>query len=219
MKAFVITITDLEESVKCAQRCIESAYAKSNLKVEMFDAITPQKEPRDIAKKKQMNLEGFKTDIGSRPENVISAFLSHFSLWEMCAKGNEEFIIFEHDAVVINQIPMYAPYRGCLNIGAPSYGKFQQPFQMGVIPLISKRYFPGAHAYKLKPEAARVLVEHAKTNAQATDIFLNIHSFPWLEEYYPWCVVAKDTFTTIQNKTGCLAKHNYTEGKYKFVKV
>src|SRR6056300_62955 len=211
MKAFVITITSLDESVKCAERCIKSADDKSNIKVEMFDAITPSKNPRAIAKKRQMNLEGFKHDIGSRPDNVLSAFMSHYILWDLCARGKEEFLIFEHDAVVVDQIPQYAPYQGCMSLGAPSYGKFQQPFQMGVIPLTSKKYFPGAHAYKLKPAGARALVDEATFNAMATDVFLNVNLFPWLEEYYPWPVVAKDSFTTIQNKTGCQAKHNYKE--------
>jgi len=219
MKAFVITISEFEGSVKCAERCIASALDKSNIRVEMFDAVTPKKDPRAMAKKCRINLEGFKSDIGSRPDNVIAAFMSHYTLWDMCAKGKEEFIIFEHDAVVVDQIPQYAPYQGCLSLGAPSYGKFQQPSQLGVIPLTSKKYFPGAHAYKLKPAGARALVEQAMFYAQATDIFLNTSIFPWLEEYYPWPVIAKDTFTTIQNKTGCLAKHSYKEGSYDFVKV
>ena len=47
--------------------------------------------------------------------------------------------------------------------------------------------------------------------ARPTDVFLNIESFPWLEEYYPWPVKADDSFTTIQNEFGCYAKHNYGE--------
>jgi hypothetical protein len=35
--------------------------------------------------------------------------------------------------------------------------------------------------------------------------------FPWLEEYYPWPVEVKDSFTTIQKTEGCLAKHGYNE--------
>jgi GR25 family glycosyltransferase involved in LPS biosynthesis len=219
MKSYVITITDLEQSVECAQRCIKSAKDKSNIDVEIFKAITPKDDPIGIAKKKQMNLEHFKHDVGSRFENVVAAFLSHYTLWEMCANGKEEFLIFEHDAVVIDQIPKWNPYQGCLNLGAPSYGRHQQPFQLGVIPLTSKRYFPGAHAYKLKPQAARILVETAQFYARPTDIFLSVDTFPWLEEFYPWPAVAKDTFTTIQNETGCLAKHNYKEGEYDFVTV
>ena len=78
-------------------------------------------------------------------------------------------------------------------------------------PLIHKRYFGGAHAYMVAPEGAKLLIEKAKTDAGPTDVFLNIHNFPWLQEYYPWIAEAKDSFTTIQKEKGCLAKHNYNE--------
>ena len=99
-----------------------------------------------------------------------------------------------------------------MNIGAPSYGKFNSPTYLGVGPLVSKPYFPGAHAYMIKPLGAKLLIEGAKTMAGPTDLFLRLSNFPWLQEYNPWPVVAKDSFTTIQNETGCLAKHNYNDG-------
>jgi GR25 family glycosyltransferase involved in LPS biosynthesis len=93
--------------------------------------------------------------------------------------------------------------------------------QMGVIPLTSKPYFPGAHAYMLKPAGAKLMVEQAAYYAGATDVFLQLSVFPWLQEYYPWPVIAKDSFTTIQNETGCQAKHSYVKNKakYEFLKV
>ena len=220
MKSYVITIKDLPQSVECAERCIASA-AKFGTTVEMFDAVTPKHKPFEIAKKLQLNLEKFKHDIGSRPDNVLSAFLSHYRLWNLCAQGKETFCIFEHDAVVVNNIPKYVNFNGCMSIGAPSYGRHEQPMAMGVIPLTSKTYFPGAHAYMLKPEGAKQMVEKAAYYAGATDVFLQLSIFPWLEEYYPWPVIAKDTFTTIQNETGCQAKHSYVKNKakYEFLKV
>ena len=57
------------------------------------------------------------------------------------------------------------------------------------------------------------LVETAKSGkAIPTDVYLNLDLFPFLEEYYPWPVEAQDSFSTIQNTNGCLAKHNYGEG-------
>ena len=38
MKAFVITLTDLEDSMQVAQRCIRSAK-KYGVEVEVFDAV------------------------------------------------------------------------------------------------------------------------------------------------------------------------------------
>ena len=42
-------------------------------------------------------------------------------------------------------------------------------------------------------------------------VFLNINTFPFLEEHYPWPVEARDSFTTIQSEMGCRAKHNFNE--------
>ena len=82
---------------------------------------------------------------------------------------------------------------------------------LGVGPLTTKKYFPGAHAYMVSPTGARQLVDKSKTHAKPTDIFLNLGNFPWLQEYYPFVAKADDSFTTIQNKNGCTAKHNYND--------
>lgn len=220
MKSFVITIMDLPESVACADRCIASA-AKFGVETEKFAAITPKNDPIKMMEKLKLPITEFSSDIGSRPENVIAAFLSHFGLWSKCANQKETFLIFEHDAVVIDNLPLYTPFDGCMSLGAPSYGKFQQPSMLGRNPLTSKPYFPGAHAYMLRPHAARILCDVAQGYAMATDVFLQSNLFPFLEEYFPWPVVARDTFTTIQNKTGCEAKHNYKKNptKYRFFNV
>jgi len=63
----------------------------------------------------------------------------------------------------------------------------------------------------VKPDGAKLLIEQAKKAARPTDVFLNTQAFPWLQEYYPWPAEARDSFTTIQNKNGCYAKHSYGE--------
>lgn len=218
MKAFVITIMNLDLSVNSAQRTISTASDKANLTVEHFAATTPQDDPIKQLLDFGIPALAFKQDKGSRTPNVIATFLSHYKLWLECYRLKEEFIIFEHDAVVIDNIPKFQPYQGCLSIGAPSYGSSKYPDKLGVSPLFSKEYFPGAHAYRIKPSAAQIFIENASFAAQATDIYLNRRSFPFLEEYFPWPVIVKDTFTTIQNETGCQAKHNYHKG-YKIVKI
>ena len=90
--------------------------------------------------------------------------------------------------------------------------------KIGVGPLSSKRYFPGAHAYRLKPIGAKTLLSRVQTDARPTDIYLNVDCFPWLEEYYPWPVVVKESFTTIQKLEGCVAKHGY-KGGYEIVNI
>ena len=63
----------------------------------------------------------------------------------------------------------------------------------------------------MKPTAAKVLCEVAKQHAGPTDLFLRNELFDFVEEYYPWPVVVRDNFTTIQKEEGCVAKHGYNE--------
>ena len=206
MKASVITIISNERSRQVADRCIRSA-SNYGLNVAYFKAITPEDSPIKIASQEQIPCERFEEKY-SRFSNCLSAFLSHYWLWKTTAAGTQPHIIFEHDAVMVNSLP--TTINGdIVNLGRPSYGKFKTPTFLGVGPLTSKRYFPGAHAYYITPKGAQQLIDKAKTHAGPTDIFMNLDNFSDLKEYYPWPVEAKDSFTTIQNETGCVAKHNY----------
>ena len=214
MKSFVITIMENPESVKAAERCIKSA-AKYGITVEKFPAITPDKDPLWYARKKNIPVKGFE-ETYSRFENCVSAFLSHYSLWEKCVKDNTSYMILEHDAYFVDQVNVFMQYNKAINIGQPSYGKAQRPMKLGVNPLTSKQYFPGAHAYMIKPAGAKAFIERAHVDAGPTDVFLHKGRFPWLEEYYPWPVQARDTFTTIQKIEGCWSKHKFNN-EYKIL--
>lgn len=212
---FVITIKENSQSVASADRCITSAK-RFGISVSYFNAITPTNT--NISQKMQSEQipEGGFAEKYSRKYNCMAAFLSHYSLWKISANMNMEVTIFEHDAVVVNNIPDNLRYQGCINLGAPSYGRFTAPTTLGVGPLVSKPYFPGAHAYRVNPAAAKSLIAAAKHMGRPTDVFLNRGTFAWLEEYYPWPVEARDSFTTIQTEAGCLAKHNYSD-KYEII--
>lgn len=212
MKSYVITIMDMPRSVKAAERCIRSM---PEFNIEMFPAITPKNDIKKICEQEDIDLDFFRFDGEkfSRHNRCVAAFLSHYSLWKKCLDTKQETQIFEHDAVCVNNIPSFINYNACISLGAPSYGNYQIPQTMGVNTLTSKTYFPGAHAYRLKPNAAEVFVASAKENAGPTDVFLSLMNFPWLQELYPWPVIAKDNFSTIQNSGGCVAKHNWNGGK------
>ena len=208
MKNFVITIASNDKSVEAATRCIESGK-RYGLEIEYYDAFTPA-DYKQYLKENKVNTQPFDNSKWSREDNAKAAFCSHFSIWQYCAELNQEVTIFEHDAMIVAPIPMFS-YNGCISLGKPSYGKFNTPSNLGTNRLVSKRYFPGAHAYRLKPNAAKLLVDQARIEAHPTDIFLNIETFPFLEEYYPWPVEVKEDFSTIQKTQGCLAKHMYNE--------
>ena len=208
MKASVITIINNDRSRQVADRCIRSAK-KNGLHVDYFTAITPDSIPMKIASEENIPIDGFEEKY-SRFENCLSAFLSHYWLWKITAVGTQPHVIFEHDAVVVSPIP--TNLKGdIVNLGKPSYGKWNSPTFLGEGPLTTKPYFPGAHAYYITPKGAQQLIDKAKTNAGPTDIFINKNHFNNLKEVFPFCAEAKDSFTTIQNVTGCVAKHNYGE--------
>ena len=209
MQAYVITIMNNEKSVQAANRCIKSAKMY-DIEVEKHQAMTPGDKPAEFLASRGIDSSHFE-EVYSRHENCMAAFSSHFSLWEKCAVSNEPFLILEHDAYFVGEVPP-VDFMHVMTVGKPSYGKFNTPESIGVNPLTHKRYFGGAHAYMVKPSGAWLLIESAQRGyAKPTDVFLNTDTFPWLQEYYPWPVEARDNFSTIQNDRGCLAKHSYNE--------
>jgi|TARA_B100000073_G_scaffold346550_1_gene358210 GR25 family glycosyltransferase involved in LPS biosynthesis len=208
MSAFVITIMQNPKSREVADRCIESGK-KNGLPISHFPGFTPEDNLRDILTTEGIATQGFHSEF-SNYANVVAAFLGHYHLWKMSVQLNKILFIFEHDAIITNELPNMT-FDKVINMGKPSYGNYNTPKTLGVQPLMHKPYFGGAHAYMVAPEGAKLLIEKAKTDAGPTDVFLNVHNFPWLQEYYPWIAEAKDHFTTIQKEKGCLAKHNYNE--------
>ena len=210
-KAFVITVEGNEHSEKTADRCIRSA-SKVDIHVEKYYGYNSTHDVADIANKEGiLSIDRFKTNEFSRFPNVLAAFLSHRSLWKKCHIEEQPIIVFEHDAVVVDEIPVNSPFKHVMTIGKPSYGNFNVPNTLGVGPLISKPYFPGAHAYMMRPSGASMILRTAANKAEATDVFFNKFNFPWLQEYYPWPVMAVDTFSTIQYQRGCVNKHGYND--------
>jgi GR25 family glycosyltransferase involved in LPS biosynthesis len=213
MKAFVITVENIEESVQAAERCINSA-SQNGFIVNKHFGITPEDDPVKLFKDKGLPTKNFENNKYSRYERCLSAFLSHRSLWELCAADKRNYLILEHDAIINNALSTSIMHGNemIVSLGEPSYGKYNTPQSIGIGPLVSKQYFPGAHAYVMSPKGAKAALEKSLTDAAPTDIFFNNNNFPWLKEFYPWPISVKENFTTIQKTEGCLAKHGYSEG-------
>ena len=208
MKYKVITIMDNERSVESAERCIASGKSYG-IDIEMHRAITPKDNPIQLAEDLEIPQGTFDNQF-SKFENCLAAFLSHRSCWVEAYEQRTPMVIFEHDAVVTNNIPNI--FKGLVvNIGKPSYGKWIQPSFLGESQLTTKKYFPGAHAYYVSPAGAFALIEKAYENPGPTDVFLSLENFSFLTEVYPFVAEAKDDFTTIQMERGCIAKHRYND--------
>jgi len=219
MRNFVIAIPHMAASMSAAERCMKSG-AKYDMKIEPWAATTPKDDVLAMFEARGINPHYFNEQGNSYIANCMSAFMSHYRIWEWCDSNEEEVTIFEHDAVLIDRIPT-VPYDAAITFGQPSYGNWQQPTNIGVGPLTHKNYFGGAHAYRIKPKAARAFIYQATIAELAgpTDVFINKDWFPWLQEYYPWPVIAQDAFTTIQREGGCRAKHNWDPDKYGIYQV
>jgi hypothetical protein len=51
----------------------------------------------------------------------------------------------------------------------------------------------------MKPEGARIIIDTARLcSIEPADTFLNKSRFKFLEEYYPWPFVVRETFSMIQ---------------------
>ena len=208
MKAYVITIMNNPESVHFANRCIASA---PKLNIQYFNAITPDDDTIKILDENNIeDLNNFKIDQKySRMERCIAAFLSHLHCWKKSVEYNQNVIIFEHDAIVTGNIPTNLNFNKVITLAKPSYGNYNTPTHLGIGPLTQKPYFGGAHGYMVSPKGAKDLLKKAETDAGPTDVFLHLNNFSFLQEYYPWVIEARDSFTTIQNEKGCRAKHMY----------
>lgn len=204
MKAVVITVLSIPESVAAAQRCIASA-ATFGLEVEMFPAFIPADDPMAEFERRGWPTVKFTRNHYSRPMPCMSAFISHGRVWERCFTSGEEMVCLEHDAVMVRKLPD-CRLALCANLGKPSFGRWKQP-TCGVGPLVSKAHFPGAHAYFLHPGGAGELLRVAKQAAEPTDVFLSRKRFLWLKEAFPYSFECHEDFSTIQNPAGCQAKH------------
>ena len=214
LKASVITIQGNEQSEKAADRLIESAR-KNGLEVSKFYGNTPENIDID-AYFAEYNIPAINFhEKYSRLDRVMCAFSSHHSLWRMTAAGTTAHMIFEHDAFMVDKLPNTI-IGHIVNFGKPSYGKYRYP-PLGESRLVSKQYLPGAHAYMVTPFGAEMLLQRSTVDAGPTDVFIHNDRFPNLiNEVYPWPVECRDSFTTIKNETGCLAKHNYN-GEYQII--
>ena len=184
--AYVITLQDNEMSNECADKLIESSRSVNNeFEITKFDAIVPE---RVISLMQLHNLKwnypmsepvlDMQTGLWKHPyvtavtEKRIACFLSHYLLWQKCAKNKEGMFIFEHDAefiervdvALLNQssfdiIALNDP-RGATRKSSEYYQavKLKLPEKVVPVPKIDQdqipQGLPGNSAYFIKPEGA-----------------------------------------------------------------
>jgi hypothetical protein len=209
MKAYIITLTQVPESVHASHRALLSALNNGIDHVEQAHGVW-REEARAAADAEGLTI-GEWDDKYSNADAVIGNFVAQYRLWKAISRGSEPAIIMEHDAVVVAPISRIPPEFGFVNLGKPSFGRVPAPREEGFYPLFSRAtHLPGAHGYYLTPAFADQLVSMARRRGvQPVDLFISPQRFAGIYEYYPWPIEAHDTFTTIQKPRGCVSKHNY----------
>lgn len=219
-QSYVIVVSDIPESLKSGQLMKDSAKDAGLSDVQIFLGSTPRNcDPIRVFEQEGLDPEHFLANKFSRIPAAMSCFLSHYYLWKRCAAGKNPFLIFEHDARFIGKFneKILEETLYCCSFGKPSYGNYRTSERQGIQKLFSKSYFPGAHSYVLFPEGAEMLIEEAKKNKpEPTDVFLNVKRFSWLQEWNPWITEVVETFSTVQQNKGILAKHAYKKNKQQY---
>lgn len=112
--------------------------------------------------------------------NEIGCFLSHKKAWQICVNKNQPTLIFEDDFILLPH------YQNTLQLLLAEFHNWQlirlQALAMtqhdiiktiGDISIVKNHEDPlGATAYIIKPEAAKILIEHAKDIYEPLDHFL-----------------------------------------------
>jgi len=206
MKACIVTLFELPESVAVAERAHQSALAHG---------LAPEKYPGVWRVNARAELAAEGLSIGkfdeswSNTDAAMGNFVAQYRIWKLIER-NGPGLIMEHDSVVVAPIPDLTGHGDIITLAKPSFGKLRKPLHPGFYPLFSSGdKIPGAHGYYLTPAGASALVSMAKRKgAIPVDKFICPQRFA-ITEYYPWPIEAHDSFTTVQKAKGCLSKHNY----------
>lgn len=180
MKSFIIRLKDNKISEKHALECIEQANT-FGIKVKYFDAVNGNDYESHLQKLKIKPRYKFKKGRAG----VYGCFLSHYYLWDMCSKGNDSFLILEHDGYFIRELPGdiedrftdvlkldgHDPFSGRYNavIESDSNLEFRvEPYINHQSKFLEKNqtgyYLRGAYSYIIKPHAAKKLVDWIANN-------------------------------------------------------
>ncbi len=192
VKAFVITLTDNEESTDAATKLILSNGSVNNdFVVETFDAITPERVHGELILEDitwnypwDESILCMKSGLRKNPyktvnrEKRMACFMSHYKLWKLCDALNTPIIILEHDAIFTKKVDLdlleESPYQG-ISLNDPrgatrrsnAYHTILQTVE-GVrpVPIIDTddvpQGLPGHSAYYIKPKLAHRMIELVK---------------------------------------------------------
>jgi len=156
----------------------QSELSRTNLKWSFIDAVDGSQlkfPPPEYQSRKVKRLLGF-----DLTPNEIGCFLSHKQAWQACLKNNQPTLVFEDDFILLPHFEntlqlLLTEFQDWRLIRLQALAKTQHDVvkTIGDISIVKNHEDPlGATAYIVKPEAAKILVEHAKDIYEPLDHFL-----------------------------------------------
>lgn len=190
MKAVVITLKDSPPSVRQSDHVIATSGWFNDFEVERFEAVTP-KTVIELFKERRIKwsypwsqshlciatglmLNPYQT---TDPKKRMACFMSHYLLWEQCARTGEDFLVLEHDAEFMDKLDVEALVESkyqVISLNDPRgatrrAGNYHDAIiGKGIVevPWIDERQvpqgLPGNSAYYIKPKGASKLISLVK---------------------------------------------------------
>ncbi len=202
-KKFIITLVNLPQSLKAAERCIESAKQHGEHHgLEIFPAVS-KFEAHDFFIRHGFTWfhTDYNFDKGKDPLPEMGCFASHYLLWQRCIDFDEPIIILEHDAEFRSPIPPLR-FKHAILLSRPSFTTGNYRYKDIRCPRPREIFYPmkvlaAAHCYAISPSGARILVDAADRELiLPADSFINKDRLDILY-YHPYLADFSYDFSTI----------------------
>lgn len=151
-KGYIICLEDFENSMEWAQHALTTGQ-KYGWNVELYQGVNGHKITLQEKRLRISHCNKKCVKAMTRP-GTAGCFMSHFSLWEKCASGNEPIEIFEHDVEFLDEPPIVE-----LDFDVLKYEGFNT-----TKPIPTGNWWEGARAYKITPRGAQKIVNWVRAN-------------------------------------------------------
>ncbi len=189
---YVITMIGEGLSENLAQECIESAK-KFGIQAKIFPATWGKDIDKHFV---EQDLKIYKKGQKKKDINpgLKGCLLSHYRLWKKCIESQEPMMIFEHDNIVLRDIPekLLNTFEDVLHLDFASrqvtdYEDFTETYngddvkqwcpqipRLSGHELYNKTHIKGSHAYIIKPLGAIKMVDWVwNVGALSPDLAMN----------------------------------------------
>ena len=180
MQNKIIVLGSSGISVSIGEKCIARAK-EFGVKLDIFNAIHGADAPEII---KELGLRQYRAKMKGGRLGVLGCFLSHYFLWNECAKSDEPYMILEHDAYMLRPLPKKVlklfpdilkldsldPYRDTYDAELDAQGGEDTIWSLHARLDHGKHihskglYSIGGYGYIIKPHAAKHLIEKVSVN-------------------------------------------------------